>query len=221
MVPSKPVFSVSKYGEVMFTSTGKILSPWKDKDGYLRVNNCSAGNKKHYIAVHRAVAEVFVENTKPLEFKIVNHLDNIKSNNYYKNLEWTTHSLNRAHSINFNGNESVRNNVKLKESEVHSICKMLSLGLRIIDISKNIGVSVANINSIKAGKAWNHISCSYPKLKVERRNTLSKMTLEWIADQLIRGKTKEDILLMSTRLTHEDMDRALELLNILDCNDYR
>lgn len=51
-------------------------------------------NKKWYYA-HRLVAMHFCRN--PNDWKEVNHLDGVKGNNNYKNLEWTTRQLNQIH----------------------------------------------------------------------------------------------------------------------------
>lgn len=215
VVPSKPEFSVNENGDIMFTSTGTILKPYTDKDGYKRVKNFSAGGKSHYISVSRAVAEVFVENPDPENFDLVNHLDNDKANNHKSNLEWTNHSHNRTHATHARGPESSRNNVKLSEEVVVEICEMLTLGLRIVDISEKTGVSRFNIMAIRDGRSWNHITVNYPCLKTKRRDTLSKKTLLWIKDQLGRGRSKEDILLMSVRLTEEEYERALKILSLI------
>lgn len=219
VVPSKPEFSVSEDGEVMFTSTGTILTPYKDKDGYLRVKNFSSGGKSHYIAVHRAVAEVYVKNFNPEFFKIVNHLDNVKWNNHKDNLEWTSHSFNRVHAVHASGTDSVRNNVKNDEAQVRKVCELLWRGYRIVDIVKATGINRFNVMAIRSGKSWNHISKDFPSLKTQRRNTLSERTVLWIKDQLMKGKTNEEILLMSVRLDEDELKRAIEIISLLDCND--
>ena len=52
------------------------------------------------LPVHRAVALAWVINPDPLNFTVVNHLDGIKSNNHFSNLEWTNYSGNNYHAIN-------------------------------------------------------------------------------------------------------------------------
>ena len=66
---------------------GKVLSPIKDKDGYLQVNLCYNG-KIHQIKVHRIVAQAFIPN--PNNLPQVNHKDEDKTNNSVDNLEWCT-----------------------------------------------------------------------------------------------------------------------------------
>ena len=64
---------------------GKILSPKIDKDGYHIVCLHIEGKAK-YFRVHRLVAEAFIPNLEGLSQ--VNHIDENKSNNTVKNLEW-------------------------------------------------------------------------------------------------------------------------------------
>ena len=56
-------------------------------------------NKVLSLRVHRLVAYLFVPNPNPEKFDIVNHLDKNRTNNHYKNLEWTDISGNTRHAI--------------------------------------------------------------------------------------------------------------------------
>ena len=64
---------------------GKVLSPIKDRDGYLQVNLCYSG-RINSIKVHRLVAQAFIPN--PDNLPQVNHKDENKTNNCVENLEW-------------------------------------------------------------------------------------------------------------------------------------
>jgi hypothetical protein len=74
----------------------KIRSVHVSKHGYIRVALFKKGVRKMQL-VHRLVAEAF----HPLSEFIgaeVNHIDGIKSNNFYLNLEWVSKSDNQKHA---------------------------------------------------------------------------------------------------------------------------
>lgn len=56
--------------------------------------------KKNY--VHRIVAFHFVNNSKPLEYNQINHIDGDKSNNHADNLGWVNTKLNMEHASKHN-----------------------------------------------------------------------------------------------------------------------
>ena len=66
--------------------------------GYLRVELKNNGELKRCF-VHRLVATHFVENSKPQENNVVNHIDGNFLNNNSDNLEWTTQYGNMHHAI--------------------------------------------------------------------------------------------------------------------------
>ena len=83
------VRSVDRYvkskGESYWLRKGKMLSPAKDKNGYLKVNLYCNGKCKT-INVHRLVAQEFIPN--PDNLPQINHKDEDKTNNRVDNLEW-------------------------------------------------------------------------------------------------------------------------------------
>lgn len=70
----------------------KIVTPHKDRCGYLRVSI----NGKTY-AVHRLVAEAFIQN--PYGYPIVHHIDENKRNNIASNLLWCTYQQNNIFGV--------------------------------------------------------------------------------------------------------------------------
>ena len=85
---------------------GKVLSPVKDKDGYLAVF-LSCNGKQKTIRIHRLVAQVFIEN--PDNLPEVNHLDEDKTNNRVDNLEF----CDRSYNINYG-----LRNIRVKETAI-------------------------------------------------------------------------------------------------------
>ena len=83
----------SKTGSKRFLE-GKILSPKRNKEGYLRVKLYRNGKLRRF-AVHRMVAMAWIDN--PMDKPEVNHLDEQKGNNDVYNLEWCS----RKYNINY------------------------------------------------------------------------------------------------------------------------
>jgi hypothetical protein len=74
----------------------KIMSPRRDKDGYLTVSLSMNGASKTYY-IHRLVAGEFLAN--PGNLPVCNHRDGNKANNHVENLEWVTYSENVQHAF--------------------------------------------------------------------------------------------------------------------------
>ena len=95
------LYKVSEWGDIMSIGHGKkkLLKQSMNGDGYYHVNLCKDGHHK-YSLVHRLVATAFCEGAG--EFECVNHIDEIKSNNHYTNLEWCTAEYNNAYGSRSN-----------------------------------------------------------------------------------------------------------------------
>lgn len=94
-------YNIDELGVVMRTAKargtkpGKIIKQHADKKGYMRIR-LTDGQKASTLKVHRLVALAFIPN--PNNFPEINHIDLVKSNNYYKNLEWCTGLYNMQHA---------------------------------------------------------------------------------------------------------------------------
>lgn len=84
-------YEVSNLGRVRNVTTGKILKPYNDQRGYLRVDLSRDNRAK----VHRLVAMAFVP--QPRRKNIVNHINRDRHDNRACNLEWVTQKENVAH----------------------------------------------------------------------------------------------------------------------------
>lgn len=85
---------------------GKVLSPAKDRYGYLSVV-LSCNGKHKTITVHRIVAQAFIPN--PDNLPEINHRDEDKINNRVDNLEWCT--------AKYNMNYGTRN-IRIRETAI-------------------------------------------------------------------------------------------------------
>lgn len=79
-------------GRIWSIKRQKFLKPSLHHTGYSRVYI----DKKDY-RIHRLVAESFIPN--PNNFPIINHINEIKTDNRVENLEWCTYRHNICHSI--------------------------------------------------------------------------------------------------------------------------
>lgn len=84
-------YDVSNIGNVR--SMYKGLMSHRMRQGYEYVRLCYNGKKKDF-SIHRLVALAFVNNPKPEEYNVVNHIDENKLNNRFDNLEWCTNEYN-------------------------------------------------------------------------------------------------------------------------------
>ena len=80
---------------------GKKRKLTKNGDGYLQVTLCPDSSTVNTVKVHRLVAETFIPN--PNNMAEINHIDEIKTNNYVGNLEW----CDRLHNCN-HGTRNIR-----------------------------------------------------------------------------------------------------------------
>lgn len=71
--------------------SNRILSPGKNKEGYLHVR-LSKNGKVMINKIHKLVAEHFIPN--PEGYPEVHHIDECKTNNKVSNLQWVSHDYN-------------------------------------------------------------------------------------------------------------------------------
>lgn len=93
--PGHPAYQINRLGQIRSVKTGRILKPYDDGDGYLRVKldgqNCR---------LHILVAVAFVPNDDPDHKTIVNHKRGNKHDPRASQLEWCTPSENTKHAWN-------------------------------------------------------------------------------------------------------------------------
>lgn len=89
-------YKINKDGKVFSNKTNRFLQGSIYNTGYKMVR-LTVGNSKKSYAVHRLVAEAFLQN--PNNLPIVNHKDGNKLNNKADNLEWVNQSENRVHAV--------------------------------------------------------------------------------------------------------------------------
>ena len=102
------------------TFPGKPLKAMVSNNGYLVVR-LSRPEQRKTARVHRLVATAFLPN--PGALPEVNHIDGVKTNPRFDNLEWCTSSQNRHHAYHVLGSITMPRNYKLTFSDAQRIRK--------------------------------------------------------------------------------------------------
>ena len=128
----------------------RILKGRKVSNGYLQVQLCQDGKAKNYL-VHRLVASAFLEN--PMGYTEVNHIDEDKTNNCAKNLEYCS----RSYNMTYNGRaKKVGKKVAEKLSKpVIAIDKRTGLIIEFVSVheaSRQTGIDQGNICACLKGR---------------------------------------------------------------------
>lgn len=153
-----PNYEVSNKGNVKSlkynnTNESKLLKLNTHGEGYYVVY-ISNGVRSIRVAVHRLVAENFVEN--PFNKPFVNHIDENKTNNKAENLEFVTASENINH-----GTANLRRSKKVSEVQKIPVCGTnVKTGEKIyFDSAKDAvlsGFNQGNISGCTRGKRKTH-----------------------------------------------------------------
>ena len=140
-IAEHPNYSVSNDGNVRNDRTGRILTPVKTKNGYLRV-----GLDKKLCRIHRLVAKNFLENPNGLQQ--INHIDGNEENNKAENLEWCTASQNIIHAqkiglkkINYEGIKNPKSVIQMSLDG-----NMIGIFESTMDVQRELGFDASNIS---------------------------------------------------------------------------
>lgn len=163
------LYSVSNMGQVRsnykgrgryrIQSIGRILSPKKHPQGYHSVNLWKDKKQKSFL-IHKLVLEAFADGI-PDGF-VTNHINGIKSDNRFHNLEVVTQSENVSHAhehklIPFSGAKGTANGrARITEDQVIEI-RNLKGEMPVKEIADKYGLKVAGIEKIIYGKSWKHL----------------------------------------------------------------
>lgn len=161
-----PYYFISNTGLIYSTVLDRYLNFGNHIDGYLnvRLNTVNGSITK---SVHRLEMLTFVP-IDNCELYEVNHIDGVKTNNNIYNLEWVNHDENMKHASRtglFVARGEARENTKLTENQVRTICEKISEGKPPKQISQEMNLKDCNIDKIVMnivnGYSWRHISREY------------------------------------------------------------
>lgn len=131
----------------------KILKPTIRK-GYAEVGIVKDREPKIF-RIHRLVGMSFIENqfNKPE----INHVDGIKLNNFYLNLEWVTRKENSDHAIKNGLCKYLGENHYLSKFKNSDILYIRASNLSSIKLAKEYSVNSSTIDKIRNKLQWKHI----------------------------------------------------------------
>lgn len=161
------VFKVSNYGRVIGPKDlekPKLLKTYH-VSGYEYFMAKKADDKNDLVYIHRAVAELFLENKQNKRFVI--HQDFDKLNNQSVNLAWVTRSELTQHNMKnpsvIAGKERKRlkpSFSKLTEAKVRLLKRKINdpnRRTRLRILAKQFGISEMQLYRIKSGENWSHV----------------------------------------------------------------
>ncbi len=139
-------YQVSSIGEIKNNLTYRILKLRIDKNGYNDILLSNNGFKKRF-KVHRLVAIAFIPN--PENKQEVNHINGIKNDNRFENLEWVTSNENEKHAF-----INDLKHTKISFEIANSIRNEFKFGIKSKILMNKYGLSKSQINKIINKKSW-------------------------------------------------------------------
>lgn len=196
------MYEVSNRGNVKNILTGKILSGYKHKTGYIYINLMTNDSKprSYVFKMHRLVAWDHVKgHTEEKDY--VNHIDGDKTNNRSYNLEWCTFAENIRHAFAIGLQKSRKGemnaNAKLELETVHIVCKTIAHFTGDLNktyktlIKAGIKITYNQIASIKYKRIWESISDMYFQQTDFSKNVyLSEKDIDLIQTKLLLNDMK-------------------------------
>ena len=141
------------------TRPEKMLAPYEDEDGYLRLRLCNEAGKPRNVGVHRAVALAFIPN--PHGLPQVAHLDHDRKNNAPGNLKWATNAENHQDSVvvhRYAGSGPVKDGKRTMTAEiVLDIRARYAAGDGLAQIARALEMRIETVTKIAKRQRWIHI----------------------------------------------------------------
>jgi hypothetical protein len=96
----------------------KSMAKRKSKSApYFKVKLYKNGTKPKNYQIHRLVGDAFIPNPDPVNKRIINHINEITTDNRVQNLQWSTNSENIVHSVNIKKEREFKEEKILKEEK--------------------------------------------------------------------------------------------------------
>ena len=109
------LYLITNFGRVWSVKSKKFISQRFKKNGYVEIH-ISKDNSKKYFRIHRLIAIHFIENPKPNEYNIIDHINHHKTDNRISNLRWCNNELNNRNAQKYKNTSSKYKGVSYDKS---------------------------------------------------------------------------------------------------------
>lgn len=169
-------YAISNKGNIQNIVTGYMMKRFINRTGYYYVilptilKDDEGNVKAKHFTIHSLVHFQFTNEPQKIYDKrfVINHIDGVKLNCDYTNLEWCTQKENMIHASRTGLMKSGEDkpNAKVTNDEVHAICKMLEQEISCDEILDTLGFEKDKyhrtlVANIKTGAIWKKISGQY------------------------------------------------------------
>lgn len=133
---------------------GQELKQTPNKKGYPEVRLRKNGT--HTRLVHKLVASAFLVKTEGCTQ--INHINGVKTDNSFENLEWVTQSQNQLHAykLGLQPSRAGEGNGRaiLTDEKVTNIKELYNSGKPAREVSEILGISLYTVRQIISGRTW-------------------------------------------------------------------
>lgn len=148
------------------TRRGRVLKPIVNIDGYYTVMLCKDGNRRIW-RVHQLVAMAFISN--PNKYCVVNHKNEIKTDNRACNLEW----CDMRYNINYGSRTDIARKTRYERKagfkpvfQISKLGEILCCYESTADASRKTGIGQGSISNVCSGRTksaggfcWQYAAC--------------------------------------------------------------
>lgn len=206
------MYEVSSYGRLRTKYTNKIyMGKAPNSRGYIIAHLKNSSDEINSFQIHRLIAWEFLPDNRDM-VKEVNHINGIKINNYYTNLEWVTHNENMHHAYSLNmiyrPHGENCHKAKISNELVHYICKLFILHYgnsnNVYKQLKEEGyaLTLKQIQHIKHKECWDWISDQY--WTNQYLIDLHTMKINMICEELVKqnGDTRKTLEILAGKIPY-------------------
>lgn len=170
---SKTDYKISNYGRLYSKKSNRLMVPVINNSGYIKYR-IRINKKEISILAHRMVADTFLPKPDSKDKTDIDHINGIKVDNYYLNLEWVTRSENIKRSFEMGlshvdgGEKAIL--AKYSDEEIKKCILSYFNGESLTSISERSGISKTNLRSVLRQESRPYIMDELYPLKYNYRH---------------------------------------------------